>query len=388
MIATAELEKSSAVRTLTGTASAHLDLARGLAAAAVAFQHVRFLLLLDWPQITEHSSLIAGVYLLAKFAHPAVIVFFVLSGYLVGSSGVRAAEGRRWSFPRYMLHRFLRLEIVLLPALLLTLLWDTAGIHLLHASALYEGSWHLLMRSGPIHLDWRTLLGNAFFLQDILVPTFGTNAALWSLSYEFWYYVLFGLVVTALLRTTRLWLRLLAAALILVVAWFTGLGIMSLAPLWFLGLGVYYLPRLDLSAGQRRAMLAGSVVIFLTFLEFSFGRSVWFWGFLHPLTIDTVTGMIFALVLYASVHANPASGRYQRAAHFIAAPTYSLYANHLPAVIFLLACLGMRRAPTPLHCVEVAGWFVVCWFYGYLLYRLFEARTSAIRSWIEDRLFS
>lgn len=388
MIATAELEKSPAVRSLSGTASAHLDLARGLAAAAVAFQHVRFLLLLDWPQVEQRSPLIAGMYLLAKFAHPAVIVFFVLSGYLVGSSGVRAVEQRRWSFPRYMLHRFLRLEIVLLPALLLTLLWDSAGIHLLHASPLYEGKWHLLMRSQPIHLDWRTLLGNAFFLQDILVPTFGTNSALWSLSYEFWYYVLFGLIVTALLRTTRLWLRLLTSALILVVAWFTGPGIMSLAPVWFLGLGVHYLPRIDLSAGQRRAMLAGSVVIFLTFLEFTFGRALWLWGFLHSVTIDIITATLFALVLYASLHANPASARYQRAAHLIAAPTYSLYANHLPAVIFLLACLGMRRAPTLLRCIEVAGWFVVCWFYGYLLYRLFEARTAAVRSWIEDKLFS
>lgn len=388
MIATAELENSSAVRSLSGTASAHLDLARGLAAAAVAFQHVRFLLLQDWPQTSEHSPLAAGVYLLGKFAHPAVIVFFVLSGYLVGSSGVRAAEQRRWSFPRYMLHRFLRLEIVLLPALLLTLLWDSAGIHLLHASGLYEGQWHLLMLSAPIHLGWRTLLGNAFFVQNLLVPTLGTNAALWSLAYEFWYYVLFGLIVTALLRTTRTWLRVVAAVLVLVVAWFAGWGILSLAPLWFLGLGVYYLPRLDLSFGQRRAVLAGSVLILLTFLELTFGRSVWMWAFLHSLTIDMITGTLFALVLYASLHANPASTRYQRAAHFIAAPTYSLYANHLPAVIFLLACLGVRREPTLLHCIEVAGWFLVCWCYGYLLYRFFEARTPAIRSWIEGKLFS
>jgi peptidoglycan/LPS O-acetylase OafA/YrhL len=378
LIATAELEKSPVLRTL----------ARGLAAAAVAFQHVRFLLLLDWPQVAERSPLTAGVYLLAKFAHPAVIVFFVLSGYLVGSSGVRAVEQRRWSFPRYLLHRFLRLEIVLLPALLLTLFWDTAGIHLLHASPLYEGKWHLLMRSQPVNLDWRTLLGNTFFLQDILVPTFGTNSALWSLSYEFWYYVLFGLIVTTLLRTTRLWLRLLAGALILVVAWFTGRGIMSLAPLWFLGLGVYHLPRLDLSTGQRRAMLAGSALIFLTFLEFTFGRSLWLWGFLHSVTIDAITGALFALVLYASLHANPASASYQRAAHVIAAPTYSLYANHLPAIFFLLASVGLRRTPTLLHCLEVAGWFVACWLYGYLLYRLFEARTAAVRSWIEDKLFS
>src|ERR1700748_3592997 len=243
LIPTAELTTAPVRRGLSEAASAHLNLVRGLAAAAVAFQHLRSLLLLDWPQTSEHSVLAAAVYLLAKFAHPAVIIFFVLSGFLVGSSGIRSVENRTWSLPRYMLHRFLRLEIVLLPALLVGLLWDTAGVHLLHASALYSGGWHLLVRGDPIDLSWRTLLGNAAFVQDILVPTFGTNAALWSLSYEFWYYVLFGLLATAAARTTRLWLRFIMAALVVAVAWFTGFAIMSLAPLWFLGLCIYLLAR-------------------------------------------------------------------------------------------------------------------------------------------------
>ncbi|HEY3989954.1 MAG TPA: acyltransferase family protein [Acidobacteriaceae bacterium] len=388
MIPTAELATDSAARRLSDAASAHLDLARGLAAAAVAFQHLRSVLLLDWPQTSAHSPLAAGVYLLAKFAHPAVMVFFVLSGFLVGSSGLRSVEKRTWSFPRYLLHRFLRLEIVLLPALLIGLLLDTTGIHVLGASALYNGGWHMLVREGPIDLSVRTLLGNAAFVQGILVPTLGTNAALWSLSYEFWYYVLFGLLVTAALRTTRLWLRLILAAMVLVVAWFTGFAIMALAPLWFFGLGIYLLPRMTLSAKQRTLLLAGSTLLFAAFLGFTFGTRAPKWALTQPLTVDLVTGTLFALVLYAMLHANPTPSRYQQMAHRIAAPTYSLYANHLPAILLLLAWIGVRRSPTPAHCLELFGWFIVCWLYGYGLYLLFEARTPAIRNWIESRLFS
>jgi peptidoglycan/LPS O-acetylase OafA/YrhL len=387
LIPTAEFETAPATRGLSKTASAHLNLARGLAAAAVAFQHLRSVLLLDWPQTSAHSLLAAGVYFLAKFAHPAVIVFFVLSGFLVGSSGIRAVEKRTWSFPRYLLHRILRLEIVLLPALLLGLLWDNVGIHLLHASALYNGGWHLLVRQGPIDLSWRVLLGNAAFVQDILVPTFGTNAALWSLAYEFWYYVLFGLLVTACVRSTRLWRRLMLAALILAVAWFTGFALMFLAPLWFLGLGIYFLPRMSLSRLGRRVLLASSTLLFLVFLGITFGNRAPVEVLTRPLMIDLVTGLLFGLMLYATLHANPARSAYQRIAHHIAAPTYTLYANHLPAMVLLLAWIGVRRAPTPQHCLELGGLFIVFWLYGYGLYLLFESRTQAIRSWIEPRLF-
>jgi peptidoglycan/LPS O-acetylase OafA/YrhL len=387
LIPTAELATASAKRRLSATASAHLDLARGLAAAAVAFQHLRSLLFLDWPQTTVHSPLASGFYFLAKFAHPAVMVFFVLSGFLVGSSGLRAVEYRTWSFPRYLLHRILRLEIVLVPALLLGLLWDTIGSHVPGASGLYDGGWQLLVRNSRIDLSWRTLLGNAAFVQGFVVPTFGTNAALWSLANEFWYYVLFGLLVTAALRTTRFWLRVLLAALILAVAWFTGFGIMALAPLWFLGLGIYLLPQMSLSDGTRRALLVSSALLFVAFLGFTFGRPAPAWALFHPLMVDLTTGVLFSFVLYAILHANPARSGYHRIAHWIAAPTYTLYANHLPAIVFLLALTGIRRAPTPVHCLELVGWFIVFWFYAYGLYLLFESRTQTIRNWIEPKLF-
>ena len=363
-------------------------MARGLAAIAVLFQHLRSALFLDWQQTTAHSPLAAAVYLLAKFGHPAVVIFFVLSGFLVGSSGLRAIAKRTWSLPRYLLHRVLRLEIVLLPALLIGLLWDNIGLHVLGASVLYNGGWHLLVRWGPIDLSWHTLLGNAAFLQGILVPTFGTNAALWSLANEFWYYILFGLLLTALLAPVRLWLRLLLGALTIAVIWFSGFAIMSLAPLWFMGLGVSLLPRLNLGPGARRTLLAVAALLFVALLGATFGSDTVHLGRLsQPLPLDLLTGLLFCFLLYAMLHSNAMGARYQQIAHRLAAPSYTLYANHFPALLVLLAWIGVRQAPTPLHCLELGGWFLAYWLYAYGLYLLFESRTQAIRQWIEPKLF-
>jgi peptidoglycan/LPS O-acetylase OafA/YrhL len=145
---------------------------------------------------------------------------------------------------------------------------------------------------------------------------------------------------------------------------------------------------MNLSPRKSRAILIASTLLFLAFLGVTFGRPAPLLALRYPLLVDLTTGLLFSLLLYAILHANPAPAAYQRAAHFIAAPTYTLYANHLPMLVFLLACIGAQRAPTPAHCLELAGWFIVCWLYAYGLFLLFESRTPTIRRWIEARLFS
>ena len=52
--------------------------------------------------------------------HTAVIIFFVLSGYLVGKHVYLAFNTGRWSWREYAIKRLSRLWIVLIPALILT----------------------------------------------------------------------------------------------------------------------------------------------------------------------------------------------------------------------------------------------------------------------------
>ncbi len=76
--------------------------------------------------------------------------------------------------------RIARLYVVIVPALLFTGILDY-----LHGA--WDGT-----RDGP-----SSFLINLFFLQGIYGGAYGSNGPLWSLSYEWWFYILFGLSLTA-----------------------------------------------------------------------------------------------------------------------------------------------------------------------------------------------
>lgn len=205
----------------------NLDLLRGLAALLVCAGHLRAFLMVDFGLITSPTILDHMFYFTTGLGHQAVMVFFVLSGYLVGGSVLTAYQSGRWSWMNYTLRRMSRLWIVLLPALVLTLALDSLGRHWFPLG--YEGRFQALYNSGPTlaaPADLRaiTFLGNVFFLQTSEVHRLGTNGPLWSLANEFWYYALFPLLCGVWFL--HLWIgRFLFTLLIATLLWWLPAGI-------------------------------------------------------------------------------------------------------------------------------------------------------------------
>ena len=85
------MPSTEAPRPLTPAASAHLDLIRGLAAWAVMWDHLRGLCFVDFQQVKQADFLLRVIYFFTGFGNEAVLVFFVLSGFLISS----AIFGRR-----------------------------------------------------------------------------------------------------------------------------------------------------------------------------------------------------------------------------------------------------------------------------------------------------
>lgn len=117
---------------------------------------------------------------LFRFGPESVIVFFVLSGFVIKYTYEKSKDK---SFKHYFIRRFIRLYI---PLLFIYLLGYT-----LKCAA--EGK-----LANP---EWTTLLGNLFMLQDVItlkpgvvVGSYLGNGVLWSLSYEWWFYMLFFLL--------------------------------------------------------------------------------------------------------------------------------------------------------------------------------------------------
>ena len=91
-------------------------------------------------------------YFLTGLGHQAVMVFFVLSGFLVGGHVYTAVAEGRWSWPDYLIKRLTRLWIVLLPALVLTAIWDRIGITVTDSS-MYFGYLADYYHSSPATID-------------------------------------------------------------------------------------------------------------------------------------------------------------------------------------------------------------------------------------------
>lgn len=377
-------------------ASVLLDLIRALAALLVLVEHWRNLFFIDYPQIQAHRAVFAPVYLLTSAGHQAVVIFFVLSGYLISGSVFRTLDRNNWSWQTYLVHRLLRLWIVLIPGLLLCALWDAIGIHSHLAPILYSGGAgnHMVTNVLATHTP-KIFFQNLAFLQMILSPTFGSDGALWSLSYEFWYYILFPLGLLTVLSKTRLWTRLLCGPLFAIVAWFVGWPILSSFPIWLLGSVLALVPIPKFSNRMR-------VLISVLYLPIFFGLakiesvgsvdSAIAQGITHlPLLYRdyflalATFGLLWAL-LSATSPAEKSTG--EHAIRKASAFSYTLYVSHTPLAVLLVAVVeGDRRwAPDPLHILLGLALLVLLLAYAYGLAILTEFRTDRIRRWLEAKL--
>src|SRR5579872_3412883 len=173
-----------------------LDALRWPAALLVVIGHAGQVYLTSVEGSPVKGALVHYAYsFVAGFAHSAVIVFFVLSGYLVGGSVVKTQLRQTFDPADYMLRRLSRLWIVLLPALVLTLFLKicAAGIAPNAATLVYAGDPARILTAGDFTC-------NAAFLQLVACERYGGNFALWSLANEFWYYVFFPGVFALILR--------------------------------------------------------------------------------------------------------------------------------------------------------------------------------------------
>lgn len=361
--------------------SDHFDMVRGLAALGVLVNHLRYLVFDDYAEVAGRNLLIKVFYVATGLGHQMVMVFFVLSGYFIASSVYRDLEKDRWSWRRYLTNRCVRLYVVLIPALLLTWGWDQLGIALSHDAPVYRGlGGQSVVNDVHLKSSLTDLLGNALFLQTLTVPTFGSNGPLWSLSNEFWYYMLFPclcLVLSPGISRKEKLLALLAGGAIA----FGCRELLDLLPVWLLGAGLAYLPRwvfLNDHPRLRHGLLIVATGVFVAALcaaRFKFVP--------YQLGSDYLVGITFALVVYLLLHIpkKSAGGWYAFAARHLAGMSYTLYLVHVPVLAFAVAMLGLdqRWQPTAVTFAYAGGLTLAVMLYAWVISQLTEARTESFR---------
>lgn len=170
----------------------------------------------------------------------AVVVFFVLSGFLIART-LHRHRAQRLGFGVYLGDRAARIYSGLVPALLCIGALDALPYDFFELDY-FEGDRSL-----------RTIVGNLLHLQlfpALGVPVFGTGEPLWTLAIEWWLYVAAGAAV--LLRSggrvSALALLLLPVAAVSVVANLLGGEGHGIALTWLLGALAYLVLRSDAGA--------------------------------------------------------------------------------------------------------------------------------------------
>lgn len=330
-------------RPLNPSVSLWLDLCRIAAAFVVLLHHVF--------QPPYHGTTIHFP------GRSAVIVFFVISGFVIAYS----TDGLRdWRI--YAVARFARVYSVAIPALLLT------AILVFIADRWWGSEVGVSQYSMPaLRLLLSALFVNQFWNLTIITLT---NGPYWSLCYEVWYYVIFAVV----------WfcqghVRWVTAGLIMLMV---GPRILLLMPIWALGVVLYFAMKAKLPAADsfnRLLFFGASIACLLVLLvhnpadawsariEQSLQAGYWqvgpwqiFVGGDWRFPSDYFVALIFAATVWLSAAAfgeNTPKKWPGSVIRWCASYTFSLYLYHAPLLIFLN--VAMKGAVS----TEIHPWLLI-----------------------------
>jgi peptidoglycan/LPS O-acetylase OafA/YrhL len=255
-----------------------LELIRGLACLQVFVSHI-FIVLMFHSRAKINPSYWKLEVL--NWSYESVIVFFVLSGYVIALSQQRKQRDSL----SFMTARFHRLGPLYLVAVAVSF-----GLE-------------ALFYPPPAYTQ---LLGHLLFIQgSTLTPVFNTNAPLWSLGYEFYFYLIFALTIGRNWKYLNIsWFILGLGAIVLSLAGFTApgvlgyfQGILCMSPVWLLGVLLVHRPFYVRTNISQNLMLFGMLPLA--------SHSLPFLGSSHSAAHSLITGLLVAPLLCSAAQNQP-----------------------------------------------------------------------------------
>jgi peptidoglycan/LPS O-acetylase OafA/YrhL len=355
-----------------------ISMLRGVAAIEVAAAHLRSATYPGMRSVAEPSIWFEGFAFSTGFAHQAVLVFFIISGWLVGGSLLNRI-GHPGAIAGYAIDRLTRLWTVLIPTFLLTLAFGLGAGVISSQGIAYTGHEYSVA----------AFAGNLLGLQTIFVDNFGGNFSLWSLANETWYYVLFPLLVVVFSARGKS-MRLAFGVLLILLLATLPYALTLFFSVWLLGVGFSRI-RIDCSHTLRAAWLVLLVGVSVYYRLAGITDDLMPASFLQ----DLVCSLVFLVFLSSMQFKAPDSRlvrQIARVGNFFANFSFSLYVLHVP-LIDLLQYWGKRQfglvqlsPAVPLHFAIYCAMLALLLVASYLSYCLFEAQTYRIRRLVKRLL--
>ncbi|WP_457128598.1 acyltransferase family protein [Mucilaginibacter sp. HD30] len=332
-------------RKISGSSSIFLDVLRISAALVVLVVHA----FNKWFLTKAYRSEWPG-----EPSHVAVIVFFVLSGYVIGHTTVSKNRGAM----QYAQARLSRLCSVVVPAIVIT-----ACVHVIVTTVNPEVLLQYSRGSSALRYILSSFYLNELWLYSAAPPL---NGSLWSLSFEFWYYTIFGLWFFR--KPGKTSIMILTLAIIIV-----GPKIILMMPIWVMGYLAYRLPTPNVSRRMAWCIVAlafligGIVAAFLPPLPYVIHLKPLYYA--NQFFTDWVIGIFVATALWALPNGNSTQPVSKRAnvCRKIADLTFPLYVLHFPLIVLWRATIGIDYGNFGQLCVAIIFVLITASIIGYFL---------------------
>lgn len=365
--------------------SAFLDLSRWFAAFLVVINHARALVFVDFGALDQRNMAGRALYFVTGLGHEAVVIFFVISGFLVGGSTLQRWRRHGPDLRAYASARTSRIYTTLVPALVVGIAFDFAGLRWFNAGAIYT-----TLPQPPIAsinytivsaMNLPTFVGNLFMMQGVLTPPLGSNGPLWSLSCEWWYYCLFALAAVAL--TGEPGRRIGWAVAALALAAVLPFPVTLLGLVWLLGLAAFRW--IDSDAWRPPPALGLALfALALALSRMTHGIAAIDTNVIASFARDFVLGLAYTTALASTSRlprALPCAPLHARLASF----SYSTYLFHFPALLLVCAAarqtglLAFSQQPTARGMLSLVALIGLVYAYCYAVSLLTERHTPRVR---------
>lgn len=353
-----------------------LDWCRFLAAFVVVLVHSRAFAFSSYGElIPEQQNLFsAGFYIVTRIGTQGVLVFFVLSGFLVGGKAIERFRDETFRLGEYTVDRLSRIGVPFVPVLIFTVI-------IAHITRMETANLGLFF-------------GNLFFLQGISVEPYPSNEPLWSLSYEVWFYILAGACCVTRQKNSGFLRRMLiiVAALcvftilkpVYLICWLLGALAWIIKPQKFgwgglvtgLALAAYGMIGIQMYSDAQTASINQAISRYTSF-------------FVSSDTAQLIFCSGFALIIQQLILIQPKGDLLRRIEAYgtrLAAFSYTLYLIHNP-ILHILRWVGLSREKqfNTQSIIHFCGSILLCMFAAMLFYYLFEKRTQQVRRWLKKR---
>ncbi|MBU0604562.1 MAG: acyltransferase [Gammaproteobacteria bacterium] len=327
-----------------------------------------------------------------------VVIFFVLSGFLIVYTTLNRLEGPGYGLRGYLTDRFCRVFVPYLPALLCILAMDSA-VRAWAPTQIYGDYYKvrhfvaslLMLQQHPAGLFIDQIMGLSVFK----LATFGSARPLWTVAVEWWLYVTFGLLLFGFQGGAQTWPRVLALMVALPVPLFnmvagTGPG---LSLLWCMSGGLAWLywrakkaPGVPSpSVGVKWVLRGVFGVVLLLFVA----RLAWTGWLEHRASFERLIFYDFNLYVLIIIgcaalfllRMDRKDGARNRVTRFAADYSYSLYLIHYSFIVLLHAFGLFTGKPV----LDFLIFFVACNVVSVVFWFLFERHYRRVAAFLSGR---